>query len=365
MVKKTFLVNTITSWDEPHRARHQLTLSLAKKNNVIFVARNELGSKRIEIQEISDSITLVKPYFPLDYRYRYRLPIINEKYQNWLFKILKEQYPDVIVINFDFTAHRIFSFFNSVIYYCNDEYIGNSQYPNWFINQYHRVCEQKVIKNSIFNVSTSPYLTRKMKLHNQNTYEILLGSTPVELPVGYSGLSNHHQKKIIVGLLGVIGKKQISINQINELIEDQDLELVLIGPVDKSFINSISCMSRVRFTGLLHGQVLQQELMNIDVGLALYNVKGINPGTTPNKLWQYLSVGKPVVINDIPNLRPELFPKDSIYVYNGKKSISYLIHSAYSNNTVDLAKERIQFSKMNTWDNRVEEFLSLVKNFFR
>jgi hypothetical protein len=360
---KTLLINTITAWYEPHRARHQLALSLAKNFNIIFIARNELGRKYIEIQEITDRITLIVPHFPIDYRYRYRLPVINEYFQNWLFNQLREMYPGIIVVNFDFTAHRIFNFFRNVIYYCNDEYIGNSKYPNWFVNRYHRICENRVITHSVLNISTSEYLTCKMRKLNPNTYEILLGVTPIDLPQGYTGLNNKDQKKIKLGLMGIINKKQISINLINEIIEDSSFELIIIGPVEKSFMKGLILKDRVRFTGILKGQELLNELMKIDVGLALYNVKRINAGATPNKLWQYLSVGKPLVISKIPNIKVEIFPKDSVYLYDGKDPVRQLICKAFSQNTPERAMERIHFSRMNTWDNRAHEFVRLIETY--
>ena len=228
---RIFLINTITSWNEPPRARHQLAFALARQHRVVFIARNETGNKSIDIQEVYENITLITPTFPIDYRFRYRIPVVNEIYQNWLFSKIKELYPEVVVVNFDFTAHRIFSYFKQVIYYCIDEYIGNSKYRNILVNFYHRVCENRVISRSLFNVTTSAYLTRKLGSINKATYEILLGVTPVQLPSGYNGLNEPHDGKIRVGLMGVINERQISIGLINEISSDDSFHLILIGPM--------------------------------------------------------------------------------------------------------------------------------------
>ena len=120
----TYLINTVTPWNEPPRARHQLATALAKDNRVVFVARNQLGWPKVRTSELKTNLALVVPYFPVDYRLRWRLPIINEGYQNWLYTRLVNQYGDkeTRVINFDNTATRLFKYFKNVIYYCNDEF---------------------------------------------------------------------------------------------------------------------------------------------------------------------------------------------------------------------------------------------------
>lgn len=357
------LINTITAWYEPPRARHQLSFALAKNHRIVFIARNEIGIRKLKIERIDENITVITPYFPLGYKFRYRLPLINEIYQKWLFSKIKNITGDVVVVNFDFTAHILNTFFKRVIYYCNDEYIGNSRYPNWFTNQYHSFCENQVIKRALFNVTTSEYLTSKLKLINSNTYKIMLGANEAKLPEEYNGFSKKTSQQIKLGLMGVINSKQISVELINQLIEDSTLELTIIGPVEKEFYKVIKNKDRISFTGELTGERLLNELMNIDIGLALYNIDKINPGATPNKLWQYLSVGKPVVISQLPNLDPSIFPPNSIYVYKHRRDIIKLIHLAYSDNSENLSLARIRFSKQNSWDSRAEEFIQLLNHY--
>lgn len=357
------LINTITAWYEPPRARHQLTYALAKSHNVIFVARNEIGKKGIKIEKLNERITVITPFYPLGYKYRYRLPIINENYQRWLFSELNKLFTGITVINFDFTAHLLNSFFKKVIYYCNDEYIGNSKYPNWLTNQYHRYCENRVIRNAIFNVTTSDYLTLKFKAISTKTHQILLGSDQVDLPAGYYGFTEEKCDRIRLGLMGVINRKQISLDMINELADDPGFELTIIGPVEDKFSRGIRNKDRIRFTGELKGNPLLGELMKIDVGLALYNTDRVNPGATPNKLWQYLAVGKPVIISPLPNLKDWIFPVDSVYIYKHKNEIKRLIHIAYSRNTINLSKDRINFSKQHTWDSRAKDFIQLMNQY--
>lgn len=147
------------------------------------------------------------------------------------------------------------------------------------------------------------------------------------------------------------------------LAEDPAFKLYLIGPVEDSFRKGISDNNNIVFTGILKGQELMNVLIGIDVGLALYNLKRINPGGTPNKLWQYLSVGKPAIVSRIPNIREEIFPKDSVYLFDENDSINSLIIEAHRQNNEERSRERIVFARNNTWDNRVVEFEQLMDQY--
>jgi antibiotic biosynthesis monooxygenase (ABM) superfamily enzyme len=85
-----YIINTMTAWDEPPRARHQVTTALAKKYKVAFVASNKVGLPKISFTYM-DNILLIQPFFPVYLKIRYRIPILNEIYQIWLFNKLKKK----------------------------------------------------------------------------------------------------------------------------------------------------------------------------------------------------------------------------------------------------------------------------------
>jgi len=142
----TYVVNTVTSWNEPPRARHQLTKELAKNRPVIFVGRNELGVPRIEISQFSDLLKILIPYYPVDYRLRWRVPLINELYQRWLFRTLSIEFGEnaIRVINFDNTATQLFKYFKNVVYYCNDEWLLKINAKSEFVVHYWKFVENQV-----------------------------------------------------------------------------------------------------------------------------------------------------------------------------------------------------------------------------
>jgi hypothetical protein len=362
-MKKIFLLNTITAWDEPPRARHQLTFSLAKNHQVIFVARNKTGPPKINVYNPQENITLIEPVFPIDYKFRYRLPIINELYQKWLFKWIIKNISFDQCINFDFTATEIFNFFNKVIYYCNDEYIGNSKYPVWIIDKYHQRCENIVIKKALFCIVTSGFLETKFKLLNKNTYLIPLGGPNLSdfkiTPERYS-----NNGIITLSLIYVTARK-LDYFLINSLLMKENIVINCIGPRDDEFERKIINHKNIVFKGILKGSELYHEINKADIGIAPYDIEKTNKGVTPNKLWQYFAVGKPVVVNDLPNLAFFDFPDKFIYTYQSSDECYKMIIKAQSENNDHLVESRSKFADLNSWDKRSEEFIKLANKYFQ
>lgn len=355
-----FIVNTITAWDEPPRARHQFTQAAAKKGKVAFVTRNKVGFFRLHIFEPAENTVVVEPYFPVDYRFRYRLPIINEWYQNWLYRRLKRIFPTAAVVNFDPTATQLKKHFTTTIYYCNDEFKGNSKYQSVLVDRYLGKCETIMARNARFCVTTAHFLTQKLKKINPNTFEIPLGASVNGNPI--TQFDAKKGGKINVGLMGVIDERQYSFKAVNDIINHESLHIVLIGPVTREFQDKLTNLDPTSLKGTLKGKALFDELMALDVGLALYNLDFVNPGGTPNKVWQYLAVGKPAVVSDLPNLRYMKFPDRFVYITKGDHDLIGKIEQAYRENTPELMKQRVEFAYQNTWDHRFEEFLSIYKD---
>jgi hypothetical protein len=353
-----FLINTLTAWDEPPRARHQVAHALAEMHQVVFVTRNRFGLWGMEVEQVHERFTLITPSYPMDFRLRIRIPVINAMYQRWLYRRLEKDYRDYVVVNFDFTGHHIFKYFNRVVYYCNDEILGNSKYPNWFTDQYYKWCEKKLIRGSMLCITTSPYLTRKLTRLNSRTFEIPLGANSVLEDAVFT--RGKEDGKIVVCLMGFINERQISVDLINEVISLERIHLELIGPAEDSFVKKLISLSGVTIRGVLKGKDLVNALSEIDVGLALYNTKRVNPGGSPNKIWQYLGVGKPAVVSYLENIDIHQFPPHSVYLHHEGDSLRDLIIQAHREDSEALLRERIEFTRNNTWEKRVEVFLDIL-----
>jgi glycosyltransferase involved in cell wall biosynthesis len=361
-----YIINTNTSWDEPPRARHQIAHALSKKFPVKFISANKLGFPKIRETEVEKNLTVIQPYFPIDYRLRYRLPIINEFYQNWLFRKLKSLIDEDInsykIINSDFTAVNIFKYFKNIAYYCNDDFISNSILTNPLpiITKFHASWEDKMIRKATFCITTSDFLTQKLKKKNKNVYEVPLGAPNISEFRVKPDLNISRNEFINAGLIGFINCRKISVRTINYLLGHPKIKLTLIGPVQKKFMKRIEKKDKIIEKGTLTGKELYTEINKFDVAIAPYNTRKINKGGTPNKLWQYIAMGKPVVISDLPAMRSWTFPDNCIYRASDEKFLELTLQ-AYEANTTELIKKRLSIAENNTWEKRVNQMIKIFE----
>ena len=359
----TYLINTITSWNEPPRARHQVAQTLAKDHKVIFVARNEVGFPKLSRDVISQNLTVITPFSPVDYRIRYRLPVINEIYQEWLFRQLSSSFEQPRVINFDPTATRIFNYFKDVIYYCNDDHTEISKnINNKFIYKYHLNAVKKVAGKAKFCVVTTDFLAQKFSKINGRVFEIRLGGP--NLADYKISLNRHvrHNRYINIGFVGFIEPFNISKDIIAALANLPNCTLTLVGPEKNDCLKEYRSRENVYFKGTLKGEDLYQEINKFDVAIVPYDLNN-EFDRSPNKMWQYLALGKPVVMSNISAVEKWIFPEGIIYKASTVEEFVACILKAFKEDNEHLINQRIEISTANTWDNRIADLLSLYEKY--
>lgn len=359
-----FLINTITDWSEPPRARHQVTLELSKKHKVIFINANKVGFPGLRLKEEKNNLQILTPVFPVNFKIRYRLPIINEIYQIWLFSQLRRKYPNYQIINFDFSASLIHKYYSTFIYYCNDNFTRISKrLNNYFIYKYHEKCEKKVAQKAAFCVTTSGILKEKLEEFNSRVYEIPLGGPNVkDYGIKVPVLSQKAPgEKITLGLVGFIKNTNTSAEVINSLLNTGKVEVNLIGPVDPKLLENIESKENVNLLGVLVEKELYDTLNKVDVAIAPYHFNKLDYGGTPNKLLIYLSLGKPTVVTYLKAINKERYDKDVVYFVENKNEFVDTVMNAFARNNEQLMHKRIAFAEANSWEKRVETLLSLYK----
>lgn len=357
-MKTAYIINTITSWNEPPRARHQLAQALSKHFEVVFVSSNEFGLPKSKLVWENKNYQFYIPQFPIDPRIRIRIPLLNLLYQKWLFKRLKKEYPNHIVINFDFTAKYVSRYFTNNIYYCNDDHVGISKrINNSIIANYHHNCEKSVAENARFCVSTSIFLKKKLQGYNPNSFEIRLAAPNIQNVSKYK--YREKGKVINIGIVGYF--KTIDSNILELLYNNEDLHFTLVGPISKKLKEKYETKGNVKITGSLIGEKLYDEVSKFDVGLVPYDLNA-KVERTPNKLWLYLALGKPVVISNIKGIINWKFPERFVYRSNSNIDFLELIQLANLEDSEELYMNRIKFAKQNSWDIRVNELLSIFSD---
>lgn len=362
-----FLINTFTHWEEPPRARHQVSYALARNHVVVFVAANKAGIPGVRSSRIGDNLTLVQPRFPVGNKIRYRIPFLNEFYQDWLYKKLSRKYGDYRVINFDFTATRIFRYFKDVIFYYNDNLAAISRRLNpGFIARYHERAEARVASRSRFCISVTPLLQEKLRAYNANSYEIPLGGPDIS---GYGMKASHsinRRDPVKVGLVGFISAYSISSGIINQVLRQEGMQLIVVGPVEDSFMEQLENRERLVLKGTLTGKALFQEINEFDVAIAPYcdaitKDESVGVGTG-SKMYQYLALGKPVVISDMVGLRQVALPEKFLYIARNEEEFPLLITKAHEENSTEAIEQRERYARENTWEKRMDKLLELYYN---
>jgi glycosyltransferase involved in cell wall biosynthesis len=291
------------------------------------------------------------------------LPIINEIYQIWLFRKLSKKFKQIEVINFDFTSYLIHKYFKKVYYYCNDNFSEISKkINNYLIYKYHVFCENKLASHSSICIGTSTVIVSGLKKFNKNTHLLLLGGPNVDDSSIIPNIEISKKSLLNIGLVGFIRNYNLSYQLLNNVLNNLNCNVTLIGPIEDGFLKRILYQDRIQIKGVLTGDELLEEINKFDVAIAPYIDSKLNEGAFPNKLLVYLSMGKPVVVSDLRSLKEICIPDKLIYLAKKNEDFPEMILKAHEENSIDLISKRIEYSKINSWDNRIKKFLDLIKN---
>jgi len=352
-----YLVYTsLTAWAEPPRSRHQVTNELKKKGIVYFVERAKAGLPKFEVKQVEENVFVISPTFPVDYRVRYRTPLINEIYHEWLIRHIKRQYIDFdIVFTFDHTSYSVNKHFEKVIYYCGDDFIGNAKMKLAIVNKYHSAIEKKLAAASKLCVVTSEFLHGKFIAINKNTHIVSLGAPTVEASVTFNPGATTFP---VLGLVAFINRR-MPLALMDELLKT--FKIILIGPADESIKSRYAGNENAVFLGSKKDEALYEMLEQVDVCIAPYDEDIVNKGLTPNKLWLYAAMGKPCVVTDVPNIKNWNFGEGVIYKTKNMDFAQTCL-DAHQQNNRSLFESRINLAKENSWNKKVEEIFSLYQN---
>jgi hypothetical protein len=352
---KNYLIYTVVStWDEPPRARQQVANELKLDGKVYFVERNKIGLPKLEIRNPEENVYVITPYYPLNYKVRYRTEGINELYHRWLLKEIKAlKISFEFVITFDYTAPAINKYFKNVIFYCADDNVGFGNFnPSW-VNNYHTRTEKLVAKNARLCIVTSDYMHGKIGAYNPNTFVVPLGAPSVP-----AISQKYDYKKEGLPVLGLVGYLD---SNMDDLLLDELLSkfrTIIIGPAKKENAERIRKYPNAQFVGVKTGNELYECLKKVDVCIAPYDINKLNKGATPNKLWLYMALGKPAVVTNMPNIESWDFPDNVVYKCTNDRFIEMCI-KAYKDDNPGLSYRRIEIARNSSWHNRVEKIKEL------
>lgn len=142
--------------------------------------------------------------------------------------------------------------------------------------------------------------------------------------------------------------------------ERKDYQILLIGhnydgSIDKSGILEFN---NIHYLGSKPYQELPQYLSHIDVATIPFLINDITLATNPIKMYEYMAGGKPVVTTGLPEC---INLKEILSSINYQEFLSNIDLALELINSSQFASESIERAKLNTWDIRAKQLISLFE----
>jgi glycosyltransferase involved in cell wall biosynthesis len=355
---RKILCVTQSFWDEPYREKHILMDRLSRENRVIWVNRfGRLGETLLPWSKAESANLTV--YYPgckfIPDRLSRGLNDQRRLLQVTAFLAKNNFQPDLVWIH-DHYARRFAAYFKergaTVLYFCNDNFGGGRH-----LNEEARLAQ---IVDLI--VVTSPNLYSRFR-HTGKAFLALHGVDefiPGDFPF-------RKEKVKTIGYVGTI-RYVLDLDLLRAVAGSGKYRLVMAGPVVEMsrlsrkereawrlFLNSPA----VDYLGPLERDRIRPVMASMDVLLMPYDTKYNSEYSFPQKCFEYLSVGRPVVCTDF-------FPwparfKKFFTVYRQGDAVDRAIEEAYAAYTEDLYREAVHFARANTWGARLQEIGLLLE----
>ncbi len=154
----------------------------------------------------------------------------------------------------------------------------------------------------------------------------------------------------VVGYFGAIAD-WIDLDLVYEVaVKRPQYSFVLIGQVFGRDVARLQALGNVRLLGNKPYADIPAYLYNFDVCLIPFLLNQVTKATDPVKLYEYLSLGKPVVATAMAELEQ---CRDLLYIAHTAEEFAQHIDSAVEENDPDLVRRRVDFARANTWATRV------------
>jgi teichuronic acid biosynthesis glycosyltransferase TuaH len=370
---KKILYLSINDWiGMKQRARH-IAEKLSVNHKVIYVSHimwkknyykgyttKEYNQKKIYYNE--NLIVLRRKYFPFN-----RNKIINMLNillkKIFLNKIIKYFKPDVLWITIPEQIQQIPPGYNGkIIYDCMD---NHSKFNNDIKQD---IYEKALVKLSNYIFVTSNDLYNKISTYSKNNITIVNNGVDIKLFQDYymKDKSKIHSpleivpNRKIVGYFGTV-MEWFDVDLLILLAKNMpNIDFIIIGPIEnKQIFKASELHHNIKLIGFKKFDELPPYLYHFDVCIMPFIVNDLIRSVNPVKIYEYLSMGKPVVMpyyNEV-----SIFSKYVYFSNNSHEFLEKIELALYENNPI-LITERINFAKLNSWESRVHKIEEIICN---
>ncbi|MDA0987109.1 MAG: glycosyltransferase [Bacteroidetes bacterium] len=173
---------------------------------------------------------------------------------------------------------------------------------------------------------------------------------------------NNSYKKLIsdnikVGFAGNFNSNSIDIDLLKHISDNSNFNLEVCGNINNSLKKELP---KINFRGILTFNELKIFIKSCDVCIIPFYNNNFNSVINPLKLYEYSSLGKPIVATNTTDLK---YYKDIIYFAKDKEEFVSKIFKAVKLDSNLLRKKRIRFAQNNLWSTKTKELDDIIDNF--
>jgi glycosyltransferase involved in cell wall biosynthesis/GT2 family glycosyltransferase len=242
-----------------------------------------------------------------------------------------------------------------IIYDCMDEWENFQGLGNEIIE-----VEDRLVKKVDLITVTAELLYKKWKTVNKNCLIIRNACDFEHFSKASPNTLLANIPRPIIGFFGGIAE-WIDIELIRRVaIQQKNWSFVLLGGIFTD-VTPIKGLPNVYLLGNQPYSTMPDYLINFDICIIPFKKNKITESANPVKLYEYFSLGKPVVARDLTEIK---YYQDYIYVYHTEEEFVSSVQKALNEKDEELKEKRKKIAATNTWNDRIHHININVKELF-
>ena len=161
----------------------------------------------------------------------------------------------------------------------------------------------------------------------------------------------------IIGYIGALAS-WVDIGLVDEISKSYPSDNILMVGANIG-ISKLPKRDNITYLGQQSYELIPAFLNMMDVALIPFKVNQITRATNPIKMYEYLSLGKPIVSSLIPEVVPY---KELIYISKENTDFIKNVGIALQENSVLLKEKRKNIAIYNSWKSRVDEIEEIISS---
>lgn len=337
----------------------------------------ELFEGKHRLRKVSDSLTFYTPFAFVSYGAAAVLSFcksINSAMIGWFLRraLSRLGIQDYIVFVFkaqqDFLVHLLDA--KMVCYEVTDDYAEHPGLPA-FLRRVIQKSEKRIAERVDIVFAVAQALYQRLRNQNLNTYYL---RNAADVNHFSKALSSHIQ---VPEELEAIPEPRVGlVGHITEIVDMELLHylasirpqwsLVLIGPViiqrpmlTSSVFQTLQHLPNVFFLGWKDYNTLPAYLKGLDVCLLPYVENIYTKSIHPQKMYQYLAAGKPVVSTNFPEARSL---NGVMRIASNHESFIQAVEEALLTDSLEKREERMRIAAENSVDARARERMTIISH---